>query len=162
MVVSVVTEGFTRIQSEYASPQYQEELKPVDAVYVEGKLFRIGTTQGGGKEWLSCTLPPGYDPRPKQDEVEKALYSALKNLVDRQLIKNTRGDHYEEVTKALTAYSLHYYKPRKCGANAALLEACSEALSYIKSITILEHGNPTVGRVWAKLESAINLATKKQ
>ncbi len=44
---------------------------------------------------------------------------------------------------------------RLIAAAPELLEACMVALAAIKSEYPLEHGNPTIGRAWGTLESAI-------
>jgi hypothetical protein len=48
---------------------------------------------------------------------------------------------------------------RLIAAAPELLEACMVALAAIKSEYPLEHGNPTIGRAWGTLESAIEKAT---
>ncbi len=48
---------------------------------------------------------------------------------------------------------------RLIAAAPELLEACMVALAAIKSEYPLEHGNPTIGRAWGTLESAIAKAT---
>jgi hypothetical protein len=48
---------------------------------------------------------------------------------------------------------------RLIAAAPELLEACMLALAAIKSECPFEHGNPTIGRAWGSLESAIAKAT---
>jgi hypothetical protein len=48
---------------------------------------------------------------------------------------------------------------RLIAAAPEMLEACMVALATIKSEYPLEHGNPTIGRAWGSLESAIAKAT---
>ena len=48
---------------------------------------------------------------------------------------------------------------RLIAAAPELLEACMLALAAIKSECPFEHGNPTIGRAWGSLESAIEKAT---
>jgi hypothetical protein len=48
---------------------------------------------------------------------------------------------------------------RLIAAGPVLLEACMLALAAIKSECPFEHGNPTIGRAWGSLESAIEKAT---
>jgi hypothetical protein len=48
---------------------------------------------------------------------------------------------------------------RLIAAAPELLGACMVALAAIKSEYPVEHGNPTIGRAWGALESAIEKAT---
>jgi hypothetical protein len=83
-VLTIETEGF-KPEVQFAAAEYPCTIIR-DVVIVENRYFAVSVSEGGKKKWLSVTLPPGLDPRPKPREwdvmVSKCSVSKIQYIYD--------------------------------------------------------------------------------